>query len=395
MARPKELTPNEDEVIKNRVFGMPTTKMTRHQIVSFSVMIKIAYDFLTQDDTKRVFEYDTKEFMKMIGITPQRKQSHLFTKVFIDEEGWEQESDEYSLEKTLKKLIEKTIYFRYKDESGKTYKVEATALLAYFKLTKEKVTFEFSEWIRSRILTINNAYIMKIPILASFRSAYTVILFEQLEQRRDFRRWKVSVNVLRVLFGLDENKYKAFSDFRKYVLEVAKKEIENKANYIINVEYIREGRGGKVKDIVFTWNIFKTSLSEFKEFIRKNFVNTPLLKAQNEEDNTIHIVQVSKDGKLYNANNPDYFYDTKKAEKIWRIMYEKQDILEIKKVNKKSEPDDIDYSKYIGKNLFFEDEMFENIIYIKETSSGKLKVKFYSGETVILTKEEFLKYVLI
>ena len=114
---------------------MPTTRMTRHQRVAFTAMIKIAYDELKQNNDKQTFESPTDKFFKLIGITEKRKSSKLFTKTFI-KNGWEMESEEYALEKTLKALVNKSIDMRYKDADGKVYKSESIALISYFKLTK-------------------------------------------------------------------------------------------------------------------------------------------------------------------------------------------------------------------------------------------------------------------
>jgi len=391
----QELIISDKEVLKNRVFGMPTSKMTRHQRVSFTAMVKIAYDDLKANNTKRVFEYNTKEFFELIGITQERKQSHLFAKTFVDEDGWEQESSDYALEKTLRELITKEIVFRFKDKSGQTYKVEATALLSYFKLTKEKIVFEFSEWIRDKILVTNNAYIMKLPLLASFKSGYTVTLFEQIEQRRDFNRWEVSYRVLRAIFGIEEEKYQRFNHFKERVLEVAVNEIVDKSNYSLKYELIRGGRGRAVQKVIFTWHINKTTLMEFKSFIRANFVNIPLIVLAGDDGD--HLIQVSEDGKLYNAHNPKLYYPTKRANAIWRVMYDNQDKMLIKKQSEKvQELEDEDYSQYYGKNLLFDDEMYEHIILVHPTAKkNRLKVKFQAGEMIVMSKEEFLNSVII
>jgi len=388
----KPLIPTKSEVVKNRVFGMPVSSMTKYQRVSFTAMIKIAFDDLLNQKDKNTFEFPAQEFFKMIGIKDDRKQSHLFTQTYVDKDGWEREKDEYSLEKTLKQLVNKSIDLRYKNSKGEVYEVISIALLSYFKLTKEKVIFRFDEWIREKILTVNNAYIMKLPILASFKSTYSVALFEQLEQRRDFKRWKVSVDSLRGVLGVESNKYKSFGYLRRDVLEKAVKEVNEKTNYNLRYETVKKGR--KIEDVIFTWHVHKTDFEEFKSFVREKLVNQPLMEMPGS-DKTMHLIQVGEDGKVYNARNPDKYYTSEIAQKIWRYLYENQDKLLNKKTIEMLEKDDEDYTKYYGKNLFFEEEMYENIILISQTKTGKLKVKFYGGELIILSKDDFFKYLLI
>lgn len=388
------ITPGSNEVLKNRVFGMPTSKMTRHQRVSFTAMIKIAYDMLNTNSDQKIFEYDRSKFIEMIGLTPAMKQNHLFSKTFVDEEGWEEEGSEYALEKTLRNLITKEIIFRFKEESGKTYKVEATALLAYFKLTKEKVTFEFSEWIRSRILATNNAYIMKIPIIASFKSGYTVTLFEQLEQRRDFKQWQVSIKVLRKIFGLEDEKYKRFGNFRARVLDVAQKELNEKTSYTLNYELIKAGK--RVDKVIFTWYINKNSFAQWKEFMRQNFVDTPLVEIPGQ-DKTMHLIQIAQDGKLYNARKPDVYYSTEKADTLWKWMFEHQNLLitHQKRMLQDKNYKQKDYTEFYGKDLFYDDEMYHHIVLITPTQKhNKIKVKFQTGEMIIMDEDEFKSSVV-
>jgi len=386
--------PTKDEVYKNRIFGMPTTKLSRNQRVSFTAMIKIAFDELSKDKDTITFEYPVDDFFEMIGIKQERKQSHLFTQTYLDDDSWIQEKDDYSLERTLKDLVNKSIDFRHKDDSG-IYEVSSTALISHFSLTKEKVTFRFDEWVRNRIPIETNGYIMKLPIIAAFKSGYSVVLFEQLEQRRDFRRWATSKNMLRTIFGIEDNKYKIFSSFRRDVLEKSINEINEKTNYSLAIEYIKKGRS--VDKIIFTWYINKTSLEEFKSFIRKHFINTPLVDTLVAGDKSSkHLISVKEDGKLYNQRST-HLYTTEDAKRIWKWLYEHQEQLLIKEqVDNLENYKEDNFAKYYGKNLIFDDEMFDNIVFIQPTSKkNKIKIKFYSGELLIMSEEDFMSSVII
>jgi len=384
----EENLPTSTEVFKNRVFGMPLTKMTKHQRVSFTAMIKIAYDVIGHSRDQITFEYPTNDFFEMIGISSSRKQSHLFS----DMDDWGRTSDDYTLEKTLNELTSKTILFKHKDTEDKTYQAEGVSLLSYFKLTKEKITFRFDEWIRSKIHITDNYYIMKLPLIASFKRGHSVTLFEQLEQRRKYRRWSVEIKTLRSIFGIEHGKYKKFSEFRRNVIELAINEINEKTNYTLKYELIKKGRS--VDKIIFTWYINKTSLQEFQSLIRSKFVNIPLMIMTEEEEE--HLLQVSEDGKLYNAKNPEYFYPTAQAMKIWKLLYENQDRMLTKKQQDNFENfKESDFSKYYGKNLMFDGDLYEHIILISPSSfKNKLKIKTESG-IIVMTEDEFMKNILI
>ena len=387
----KSIVQAEKEVIKNRVFGMPLTRMTRHQRVAFTAMIKIAFDELKKNKDTTTFKYSTDDFFKMIGITEKRKQAHLFSVT----DDWGKSTKEYSLEDTLKKLVNMSIYLRYKNKETDEYEVEGITLLSYFKLTKDEILFRFDDWVREKIPVVNNVYIMKMPIIASFKSGYSVVLFEQLEQRRDFRIWRVSISDLRKIFGVDEEKYQRFTNFKVRVLEVAIDEINEKTNYSLAVKYIKKGRS--VDKIIFTWHINKTSLEEFKSFIRKHFVNVPLVDTLVGGDKSSkHLISVAPDGKLYNQRST-HSYTKEDTKRIWKWLYEHQEELLIKdQVDNLENYKEDNFAKYYGKDLLLDEEMFNNIIYIQPTSKkNKLKVKFYSGELLILSEDDFMSSVII
>jgi hypothetical protein len=388
---------SENEVLKNRYFGMPTTRMTRHQRVAFTGMIKIAYEGLLIDKNQTIFEYDTNSFFELIGIKKERKGSHLFSKVFIDEDGWEDIDEQYSLQAILSDLIRKIITFRHKDSTGKIYKFQETTMISQFTLTREKIVFSLSPWIMDRVLVMDSGYILKMPIISSFKNTYSVALFEQMEQRLKWRRWEVKVSVLRQILGMELTEHKRFTNFRKWVLEKAKKEINEKTNYTLAYELIKKGRS--IDKIIFTWHIAKDDdpYTQWKSFIRTTFIETPLLKSKVGGSAEQHLIKVNSKGLLYNQYNSDYVYSSEEAKVIWKYMFDNQEQMLIKNKTKGDDAsidsDNVkDYSTFIGKDYIFDNDLYPNIILITPVKN-KLKVKFYDGNTFILTEAELTEGV--
>lgn len=85
------------------------------------------------------------------------------------------------------------------------------------------------------------------PII-SMTSAHAVRIFEMLMQYRDTGVCKIRVDELRKRLGL-EDKYKKFSDFKKYVVEIAIEQINKNAGINASVEYVRKSRA--VESLVF------------------------------------------------------------------------------------------------------------------------------------------------
>ena len=60
-----------------------------------------------------------------------------------------------------------------------------------------------------------------MPIIASFRSGYSVALHEQLEQRKSFQKWKVEVEEFKVLMGIAEDEYPRIGNLQTRVITPA------------------------------------------------------------------------------------------------------------------------------------------------------------------------------
>jgi len=130
--------------------------------------------------------------------------------------------------------------------------------------------------------------------------------------------------------------------------------------------------------------------------MRKNFVDTPLVELPGQ-DKTMHLIQISESGKLYNARKPDVYYSTKKADTIWRWMYDNQNLLitHQKRMLKDKDYSGKDWTEYYGKDLLYDDEMFNHIIRITPTQKyNKIKIQFQSGEMIIMDEEEFKESVI-
>ncbi len=81
----------------------------------------------------------------------------------------------------------------------------------------------------------------KIKQVANLRSAYTIRIYELLNQYLDTGWREVSLNRLREMLQVGD-KYKRFTDIRQWVLEPAQKEMEDKTNIVFTWEALKTGR---------------------------------------------------------------------------------------------------------------------------------------------------------
>lgn len=242
------LIPSKTEVIKNRDFGRIKGHLTRHQRVAFASFIKNSYLQMVENDNPemRYFEVPLHKFREELGINHRN----------IFSETDELETKEYSLENQLKQLMTKTLEWRYKDESGKTLRVKHSVMLSDFEIDSDKqiVKYSLGNFLQDKVLCYGNAYISEMPIIASFRSGYSVALHEQLEQRKAFQKWKIEVEEFRILMGILPDEYNAVFDLKRRVINPAINEIEKNTEYF-NLKYKSIKNGRMISHFEFTWGI--------------------------------------------------------------------------------------------------------------------------------------------
>lgn len=79
--------------------------------------------------------------------------------------------------------------------------------------------------------------------VSEFKSKHSIRLYELLIKYRDIgTSKKYEIAELRSKLGLENDEYKVTADFKKYVLDVAIKEINDKADIQIKYEQFKEGR---------------------------------------------------------------------------------------------------------------------------------------------------------
>jgi hypothetical protein len=144
-------------------------------------------------------------------------------------------------------------------------------MISDFDIDKNKRTVKFtlSKFVHDRLICYGNAYISEMPIIASFRSGYSVALHEQLEQRKSFQKWKVEVEEFKVLMGIAEDEYPRIGNLQTRVITPAIEEIEKNTEYF-NLKYKSIKNGRSISHFEFTWGIDK---KEKEHKGQKNFAS--------------------------------------------------------------------------------------------------------------------------
>ena len=243
----KLIVPSSTEVVRNRDFGRVKGHLTRNQRVGFASLIKNAYLITLEENNKemRDFEVPLNTILEDMGINHDN--------IFEDKS-----TTTVSLEKSLDELTEKKFEWRYKDEKGKIVRSGKAVMISDFDIDKNKRTVKFtlSKFVHDRLICYGNAYISEMPIIASFRSGYSVALHEQLEQRKSFQKWKVEVEEFKVLMGIAEDEYPRIGNLQTRVITPAIEEIEKNTEYF-NLKYKSIKNGRSISHFEFTWGIDK------------------------------------------------------------------------------------------------------------------------------------------
>ena len=102
--------------------------------------------------------------------------------------------------------------------------------------------------------------------VAPMKSVYSVRLYELLNQWRQAKKVSFDLDVFRGQLGVEDTEYKAMSDFKKRVLDLAVKEINEKSDLKVSYEQVKKGvaiAGFKFK--VLTKNKSKRTTQELAD----------------------------------------------------------------------------------------------------------------------------------
>lgn len=361
----KLIIPSKNEVVKNRDFGKVRGSLTRHQRVAFASFIKNSYSQMVKSGNaeQRLFTVPLSQFREELGISHRN--------IFCD---MEDEGKEYSLETQLKSLMDKKLEWRYKDENGKTLNVKHSVMLSDFEINREAgtLTYGLGTFLQDKVLCYGNAYISDMPLIASFRSGYAVALHDQLEQRKQFGKWNVTIEEFRVLVGLIDE-YKAVFDLKKRVINPAVTEIAKICKDYKNLKAEYEKSGKTITKILFVWAVKKVNdeLDETEtdcDFGDENSNSDLELENQLLEFFFERKTPIRFDNKNYNLN--EFINDEARKGKlnITLVGIEKQETL-THYLNYKSRDKfkkEFIIPNHLAYKIWFENER------LKETSSGSL-----------------------
>lgn len=127
----------------------------------------------------------------------------------------------------------------------------ASAIIADASLDGAICTYSYSPKMRQLLHRPEMYGRLNMQVQARFKSSYGIALYENCIRYQNIHEtpW-FDMPMFRKLMGVDENKYPAFKDFRKRVIDIAVKEV-NQHSYM-TIDYLLKKAGRKVVAIKFS-----------------------------------------------------------------------------------------------------------------------------------------------
>ena len=89
----------------------------------------------------------------------------------------------------------------------------------------------------------------QIENILKLKSGHSVRIYELLKQYETIKKREIQVTTLKEYLGIGEGEYKRFTDFERWVLKVAEKEINKHTD--LNVSYTKHKKGRSIDSIIF------------------------------------------------------------------------------------------------------------------------------------------------
>jgi len=221
----KNLSITKSNALVNASYRLSLNEM-RVVMYGLSLINPLTEDFPT------AYEIDIKRFCSYFNIDARKRGFYKEIKDAIVHRFWEREMSFW--DENLQRVVKERWI------TGLEYSDKKSEIKIYFNSRLKKQLHELKKNFTTYFLTS----------ISEMKSVYGVRIYEicimeynrqnsgNKQQRIDY---KISITELKHRLMI-ENKYKAFKDFRKFVLEKAKKEINKHSDIKINYKVIKKGR---------------------------------------------------------------------------------------------------------------------------------------------------------
>lgn len=152
------------------------------------------------------------------------------------------------LKEARQNLFERSLRVQ-KQENGEVWDIRWVSSVAY-KDGEGYIKLSFTKNVAPYLSNLKKHFTSyHLAEVRSFKSGHAIRLYELLMQFRDTGWFDVSVKKLKAMFGVEDN-YPEWYEFKRRVINVSVKEINDVTNYKVKYEIKRKGR--KVVGLMFS-----------------------------------------------------------------------------------------------------------------------------------------------
>ena len=151
----------------------------------------------------------------------------------------------HEIDKITDRLMERVLHIQ--QSNGDMLKAHWVSTALH---KKSSVTFSFDPKLKPYLLHLKREFTKcSLTVVTQFQSIYSIRIYQLLKQYKGIGYREFRVDELKEILGLKKTQYSAFKDFRRWVLNQAKKEFEKqdeagncKCDLTFKLETFREGR---------------------------------------------------------------------------------------------------------------------------------------------------------
>jgi plasmid replication initiation protein len=223
---------NTNEIIidKNSSSIQISNKISAIQRKSYNYMLKIAKNEFNKDKNIRTFSITADELLVFFGIGNEN-----YTR----------------LKKELEVLNRTQVRYNILGKNRRSKVSGAFTLISEFEYKNGIISYSFPKKIEDMILYPKMFGKINLVVIKSLRSRYAIALYELAEDYINAQIPKMTIEKFRELMGIEKHQYYKFSMFKKYVIDVAIKEINDRENINFTITYELTKMGQKNTHIKF------------------------------------------------------------------------------------------------------------------------------------------------
>lgn len=186
-----------------------------------------------EDDEFHLYEFKIKDFCQACNIDETNGKNYI------------------SLKASLKKLADKSIWITLPDGRETLLRWIERPIIDKRSGT---VQIKLDELMKPYLLQLKDRFTQyELYYNLVMKSKYSIRLYELLKSYSNLSQWTFDIDDLKK--KLDAENYKRYPDFKRYVLDIALKEINNISDLAVTMEVIKEShRYAKIKFLMHTKN---------------------------------------------------------------------------------------------------------------------------------------------